>query len=37
MVDDESKAVGGIKAEETKVLGENMPQGRFVHNKSHMT
>jgi hypothetical protein len=22
---------------EAEVLGENMPQCRFVHNKSHMT
>jgi hypothetical protein len=24
-------------AGETEVLGENLPQCRFIHNKSHMT
>jgi hypothetical protein len=28
-------AIGGMK--ETEVLGENLPQRHFVHNKSHMT
>jgi hypothetical protein len=26
-----------LVAEETEVLGENLPQRYFVHHKSHMT
>jgi hypothetical protein len=36
--DDECGAVGGMRmAEETGVLGDNLPQYHFDHNKSHMT
>jgi hypothetical protein len=28
--------IGGMIGRETEVLGENLPQCRFVHNKSHM-
>jgi hypothetical protein len=28
--------IGGMMAGETQVLGENLPQCRFVHHKPHM-
>jgi hypothetical protein len=36
--DDECGAIGlECLAWQTKELGENLPQFRFVHHKSHMT
>jgi hypothetical protein len=35
---DECGAFGGMKiGRETERLGENLPQGHFVHHKSDMT
>jgi hypothetical protein len=28
--------IGGMIGRETEVLGENLPQCRFVHHKPHM-
>jgi hypothetical protein len=35
--DDECGAMAECLAGETEVLGENLSQSRFVHQKSHMT
>jgi hypothetical protein len=37
MDNDECGAVGGMIGQETEVLGENLPQCRFVHHKCDMT
>jgi hypothetical protein len=38
MIDDECEAIGGMKTgRKTALLGEELPQRRFVHHKSHMT
>jgi hypothetical protein len=38
IADDECGAVGGMRiGRGTEVLGENLPQRRFVHHKSHTT
>jgi hypothetical protein len=37
MDDDECGAVCGILVRVAELLGETLPQCRFVHHKSHMT
>jgi hypothetical protein len=36
MDDDLCGATGGMFSRETEVLGENLPQHRFIHRKFHM-
>jgi hypothetical protein len=36
MYDGECEAVGGKLGRETEILGENLTQYRFLHNKSQM-
>jgi hypothetical protein len=37
MDDDKWWEIDGMIGKETEVLGESLPQCRFVHHKSHMT
>jgi hypothetical protein len=37
MMNDEAEQSVECLAWETEVVGENLPQFRFVHHKSHMT
>jgi hypothetical protein len=34
---DEYGSISGMNAREAEVLGENLPQFRFVYHKSYMT